>query len=840
MGLYPYQQKVKSLIQSGKSVILQAPTGAGKTRAALAPFIESFFTTQADGFPRKCIYSVPMRVLANQFVTEYGEMAADYSRKFRRELNVSIQTGDRPDDAKVESNLLFTTIDQTLSNFLNIPYGLGSSSANLNAGAVMSSYLVFDELHLYDANTMLPTTLEMLRMIKDVTPFIIMTATFSSSMLGRLASLLDAVVVPETAEERVAMEQLGTQVGKQRVFRAVDRPLTAQMVLNSPSEMSEREARRVICICNTVRAAQRLYLQLKKMLAAQGDEETEVCLLHSRFYKDDRDAKEAWVEKQFKVAQAKYDGPRLILVATQVIEVGVDATCDVMHTELAPAASLLQRAGRCARRANERGEVFVYLPRNEDGAPDYAPYFLPSQASRTNHGLRLCEGTWDALQLEMFSGVHMSFEREQALIDRVHTPIDEAILQALAENRSLHRDEMFRTMASQERGMASELIRNINSRFVLVHPNPQQDEKLVRNPWHYDGFTLYPGTLAKAFVELSATVEADWLMQGAKAKEEERLFAEEEKPVRLPTEYIWYPLPEANEVFLSPVVAVHPKLAHYDAEVGLLLQASDEAYVLRERSGKGMRLAYAYERETFAEHVAGLYKAYRYPIYAKQADGASRTLLALADEIAFVARRLENNPRYRLKKGMIDRMVRACIACHDLGKLNEAWQAWAHSWQKRVGKFHGGRDMSLPADYMAAHTDFDPTKEQRKAQSKLGKRPPHAGESAMAADLLLDTVADGNKQLWRAGMTAIARHHSAKTSSYQPFKSHSAAGKAIEEALQVVGLPNELLEEIELHPDGEEVLEPCLVEFYAQGVKEVLLYFLLVRVLRLADQRSQE
>ncbi len=180
MGLYPYQKKVKSLIQSGKSVILQAPTGAGKTRAALAPFIESFFTAQVDEFPRKCIYSVPMRVLANQFVAEYGQSAADYRRKFRRELSVSIQTGDRPDDPKVESNLLFTTIDQTLSNFLIIAYGLGKSSGNLNAGAVMSSYLVFDELHLYDANTMLPTTLEMLRMIKDITPFIIMTATFSS------------------------------------------------------------------------------------------------------------------------------------------------------------------------------------------------------------------------------------------------------------------------------------------------------------------------------------------------------------------------------------------------------------------------------------------------------------------------------------------------------------------------------------------------------------------------------------------------------------------------------------------------------------------------------------
>lgn len=37
MALYPYQEQVKELIQAGKSVILQAPTGAGKTRGGAFP-----------------------------------------------------------------------------------------------------------------------------------------------------------------------------------------------------------------------------------------------------------------------------------------------------------------------------------------------------------------------------------------------------------------------------------------------------------------------------------------------------------------------------------------------------------------------------------------------------------------------------------------------------------------------------------------------------------------------------------------------------------------------------------------------------------------------------------
>ncbi len=106
MKLYPYQEQVKDVIQSGKSVILQAPTGGGKTRAGLAPYIHAFFDFEAVRFPKKCIYSVPMRTLANQFEAEYRELAAVYRRKHRREINVTIQTGERGMCQEVETRKL--------------------------------------------------------------------------------------------------------------------------------------------------------------------------------------------------------------------------------------------------------------------------------------------------------------------------------------------------------------------------------------------------------------------------------------------------------------------------------------------------------------------------------------------------------------------------------------------------------------------------------------------------------------------------------------------------------------------------------------------------------------
>ena len=138
MRLYPYQQRVKELVLSGQSVIIQAPTGTGKTLAALAPYIEAFFDLPADAFPRKCIYSVPMRVLATQFHVEYAELTAKYFRRTRKEMHAGIQTGDQPQDPKFLGDLIFATIDQSLSSALAVPYSLSAGMANLNAGAFYS------------------------------------------------------------------------------------------------------------------------------------------------------------------------------------------------------------------------------------------------------------------------------------------------------------------------------------------------------------------------------------------------------------------------------------------------------------------------------------------------------------------------------------------------------------------------------------------------------------------------------------------------------------------------------------------------------------------------------
>src|SRR2546429_9976058 len=99
--LRPFQERVLHHVLNGRSVILQAPTGAGKTKAALAPFLQNL-AKQGDKLPHTCRYAVPMRVLANQFYREYQATAekidrlaptrlVDMYRKIGREA-IAVQT----------------------------------------------------------------------------------------------------------------------------------------------------------------------------------------------------------------------------------------------------------------------------------------------------------------------------------------------------------------------------------------------------------------------------------------------------------------------------------------------------------------------------------------------------------------------------------------------------------------------------------------------------------------------------------------------------------------------------------------------------------------------------
>src|SRR5262249_31909681 len=78
----------------------------------------------------------------------------------------------------------------------------------------------------------------------------------------------------------------------------------------------------------------------------------ELLLIHSRFRPNER---QTWMQN----LDAKADGNGRIIIATQVVEAGVDISSRLLITDLAPYASLVQRFGRC-NRTGEESEAFIH------------------------------------------------------------------------------------------------------------------------------------------------------------------------------------------------------------------------------------------------------------------------------------------------------------------------------------------------------------------------------------------------------------------------------------------------------------------------------------------------
>lgn len=112
------------------------------------------------------------------------------------------------------------------------------------------------------------------------------------------------------------------------------------------SPVVEEGAGCALVVCNTVGEAQETYTYLLERWAGQLAAGT-VELLHARFPAREREERTRRVTEGMGRSGPR---PRLrVIVATQVVEQSLDLDADVVISDLAPMALLLQRAGRCWR-----------------------------------------------------------------------------------------------------------------------------------------------------------------------------------------------------------------------------------------------------------------------------------------------------------------------------------------------------------------------------------------------------------------------------------------------------------------------------------------------------------
>lgn len=691
---FDYQTHAAELLTEGRNVLLRAPTGAGKTWTVVVPSLWDFWQNK----PNRLIYALPLRTLAQGIYAEAKSLAEKVQN-----CQVTLQTGEQPDDPFfTRGNIIVTTYDQVLSGLLESPYGLSRGLHNVNAAAVAGALVVFDEFHLMPPDKGFLTAVAGMYLFRGLCQSAWMTATATPALQAVLKDALGTEQVPgEPTGWEALLQSLPSVTTVRREIVMEPKPLTTETVLGQHRSRS-------IVLFNQVRRAQQFYLEL----FAEAEDRglcANIILLHSRFFKGDRHSKEEKLRHLFgKGSQAN-----AILISTQVIEAGIDISCEHLHTELCPMNALVQRAGRCARFEGEQGTVHVYpLP---DEVRAWLPYGDQKQESETLASTRalldkVCRATLNPSVVEEWVAEVHQDEDETALRQGWSGRLTECL--RCVENIAIHRQDT--GVAQLIRGDHESQVRLILSRKGNLPLTPGKREAVsIRRE---SLFPLLNGPLQPP--------GWSWDLNG-------------EKPT-------WKPLETASDLVMTYVICLKPDVAAYDEQIGLRVgEAGDMESPSREEPQRPGHSPL--HKEPWADHASCVAKEAQTRLHA---DGWPNGLLfrGLAE-------------RYNFNTDALQDAVRTCALLHDLGKLQEAWQRWAEAAQK-------AKDKQYQHVVPLAHTDFDPEDpEDWKRERHLGiRRPPHSAASAyyglpMLSTLLRGTNRNGKQSLTSACLAAILAHH---------------------------------------------------------------------------------
>ncbi|MEW5956222.1 MAG: CRISPR-associated helicase Cas3' [Chloroflexota bacterium] len=416
--------KAAQNLQAPALLILEAPTGIGKTETAL--YLADSWLQQYAG--RGLYVAMPTQATSNQMYERVGnflnhrypEMRLNYhlvhgQAAWQDELKNKVELQNIGDGtaARVLAESWFTPRKRTLL----APFGVGTVDQTLMSilqtrhffvrlFGLSHKVIIFDEVHAYDTfmSTLFERLLAWLNAIG--TSVIILSATLPAKTRQNLVESYTGKKLPETT----AIYPIVTIAAPGSEPQVIELPKPEDVTLHLEWSVG-REPLQIVdylqtklanggcatVICNTVRRAQDVYRALDQArqngtldLAAD-----DLILFHARFPPIWRQEIEQTVLAKF--GKPEKDKPNLrphkaIVVATQVIEQSLDLDFDLMLTDLAPIDLIIQRAGRLHRHPRSEQDRHGHTRRlvitepdekDQDGLPGfdndeyvYAPYIL--------------------------------------------------------------------------------------------------------------------------------------------------------------------------------------------------------------------------------------------------------------------------------------------------------------------------------------------------------------------------------------------------------------------------------------------------------------------------------
>ena len=373
-GQQPYAHQEQSASLGPQSALLMAPTGSGKTEAALY-----WALGDGDATPARIFYTLPyqasMNAMYDRLRRTFGDDAVGLQHgRAVQALYARFHDGEewsasaaRRAQWEQNLNLLHARPLKVLS-----PYQLLKALFQLRGfEAMLSDYaqaaFIFDEIHAYEPERLALIT-GMMRYLRErfAARFFVMSATFPQLVRDCLHTALDDTPIIS------AEPALFARFRRHRLHLR-DGELTDPATITEIVE-AVRGGGQVLVCANTVARAQ----EMCDGLAQAGLNDDHLILIHSRFTYGDRNRLEQDIRA--RCSSDVQQRPPLALVATQVVEVSLDIDLDTIYSDPAPLEALLQRFGRVNRKG-AKGICPVYVFRQPtDGQGVYGRDRDPQQA----------------------------------------------------------------------------------------------------------------------------------------------------------------------------------------------------------------------------------------------------------------------------------------------------------------------------------------------------------------------------------------------------------------------------------------------------------------------------
>jgi CRISPR-associated endonuclease/helicase Cas3 len=164
-----FQVDTARRLLEGENLVLVSPTGSGKSWAALLAFI--YARRHGIPFADRLIYAFPLRTLTTALYLQYGKYLKQENLKATLQIG-GMERGEG--DPFFEGDIIFTTMDQLLSGYIGVPVCLPRRLANMPAGALIGSCVVFDEFHLLEPDKALATTLDLAEQLRPYAQTLLM------------------------------------------------------------------------------------------------------------------------------------------------------------------------------------------------------------------------------------------------------------------------------------------------------------------------------------------------------------------------------------------------------------------------------------------------------------------------------------------------------------------------------------------------------------------------------------------------------------------------------------------------------------------------------------------